>query len=200
MPAPALLLSQPRRQVVPATARPIRPCHFCGEMGHLRLHCRAKAAVAGQKWYPFKGDCVAGVDVKHGVIKCGVAKRVICIGLKDRACKHIERKESVNCFDDRGSATESDVSTVQSATVSSSSGRARAFAELAHSKYLGAETEGEDNDVECVHDVSGGKSSPPLAELRAYEVCAEEFSSAFSVKSRLKAKLAFWKEVLHSPL
>ena len=47
--------------------------------------------------------------------KCGYAKCVYCIAVKDRGntCKHIERKGSVNCFDDRGSATESDDSTVQ---------------------------------------------------------------------------------------
>ena len=165
MPAPAVPLSQPRRQVVSATSRPIGPCHFCGEMGHLRLHCPAKAAVASRKWYPFHADCVAGFDVKHGVCKCRVAKGVNCIGVKDKhsTCERIESKGSVNCFDDRGNAVESDVSKVQSATVSSSSGRATAGVELAPSKHPGAESEGEDIGVECVDDVSGGGSSPPLA-------------------------------------
>ena len=95
MPVPAVPLGQPRKQVVPETARPVGPCHFCGEMGHMRLHCPGKAAVAGQKWHPFQVNCVAGTDVKHGVCKCGVAKCGHLIGVKDKGstCKHIKRKE-----------------------------------------------------------------------------------------------------------
>ena len=61
---------------------------------------------------------------------------------KGSTCEHMERKESVNCFDDRGSAMESDGSKVQSATVSSSNGRAicGAGVELGPSKHLVVES------------------------------------------------------------
>ena len=62
-PVPAMPVSQPGRHVAPVAARPVGPCHFCGEMGHLRLHCPVRAAAIGRKWYPFHEDCVVGVDV-----------------------------------------------------------------------------------------------------------------------------------------
>ena len=65
----------------------------------------------------------------------------------------------------RDSAMKSDVSTIQSATVSSRNGRASAVVELAPSKHLGAEIEGDDNGEECVDDVFGEGSSPPMAEV-----------------------------------
>ena len=37
MPTAAPPFSQARCQAVPAATRPIGPCNFCGEMGHLRL-------------------------------------------------------------------------------------------------------------------------------------------------------------------
>ena len=37
-----------------------------------------------QKWYLFQVNCIAGVDAKHRVCKCRVAKHVNCIGVKDK--------------------------------------------------------------------------------------------------------------------
>ena len=95
MPVPAVPVSQPRRHVAPVAARPVGPCHFCGEMGHLRLHCPARAAATGRKWYPFREGCVVGVDVKHREYKCGVAECVNCVDVKvnSSTCKHIESKK-----------------------------------------------------------------------------------------------------------
>ena len=38
-----------------------------------------------------------------------------------------------------------------------------------------------------------------MPEIRAYELGAEELFNTFSVKGRLKAKHAFWKDVLNAP-
>ena len=93
MPVPSVPVNQPRRHVVSTAARPVGPCHFCGEMGHLRLHCPARTVATGRKWYPFQADCVVGVDVKHRECKCGVAECVNCIvKVNSSTCKHIESK------------------------------------------------------------------------------------------------------------
>ena len=100
--------------MVPAVARPIGPCHFCGEFGHLHLHCLVRAAATGRKWYPFQSDCVVGVDVEHGVCKCRVDECVNCTDMKvnGSTCRHIESKEGVECSDVDNSAMEAGVSGV----------------------------------------------------------------------------------------
>ena len=67
----------------------------------------------------------------------------------------------------RGSATQSDVSTVQSVTVSSRNEELElVLSWLPASTYIaGAKIEGEDNGVDCVDDEYGGGSSPPLTEV-----------------------------------
>ena len=63
----------PKRQLVPVGGRPVGPCHFCGEMGHLRLHCPARMAAEGRKWYPFQCETVS-VELED---------KVRCIGVND---------------------------------------------------------------------------------------------------------------------
>ena len=60
---------QTRRQVVPSGSRPVGPCHFCGEMGHLRLSCPTRSSMEGKKWYPFPiEECADVVDCNREVI------------------------------------------------------------------------------------------------------------------------------------
>ena len=72
--------------------------------------------------------------------------------------------------------------------------------ELDPSKHVCAEREGEGTGVNSVDIASGVGTSPPMPEVRAYEVGTEELSNTFSVKGRMKAKLAFWRNVLNASL
>ena len=65
MPGAMAPFAQPKRQVVPTETRPIRPHHFCGGMGHLRLYYLARAAAGNKKWYPSQVECVTSVDVQY---------------------------------------------------------------------------------------------------------------------------------------
>ena len=38
----------PKRQLGPPFTRPVGPCHFCGEMGHLRLYCPVRVVAEGK--------------------------------------------------------------------------------------------------------------------------------------------------------
>ena len=49
------------------------PCHFDGEMGHLQLHCQARMAAEGRRWYPFQCEA-ASIDAEN---------KVRCIGVND---------------------------------------------------------------------------------------------------------------------
>ena len=101
--------------MVPSAATPIGPCHFCGKLGHLRLHCPVRAAATVRKWCPFQSDCVVGVDVEHGVCKCRVDECVNCTDMKvnGSTCMHIESKEGVEGSDVDDSAMEAGVSGVR---------------------------------------------------------------------------------------
>ena len=70
MPAATAPFTQPKRQVTPAATRPIGPCHFCSEMGQLRLYCPGRATALNKKWYPSQVECVAGVNVQYSKIMC----------------------------------------------------------------------------------------------------------------------------------
>ena len=77
MPVPAVPLSQPRRKVVTATARPVGSFHFCGKWATCTPSLPGQGSSGWLKMvYPFQVDCVVGVDVKHGVRKCGVVETV----------------------------------------------------------------------------------------------------------------------------
>ena len=66
MPAAMAPFARPKRQVVPTETRPtcIGPCHFCGEMGHLRLYYPARVAAGNRNWYPSQVECATSVDVQ----------------------------------------------------------------------------------------------------------------------------------------
>ena len=70
MPLASPPVVQPRRQGVPLATRPVRPCHFCGEMGHLRLYCPARAAAVNRKWYPFHVEGDTSCDVRYRERRC----------------------------------------------------------------------------------------------------------------------------------
>ena len=82
---------QPRCQAVPPPARPVGPCHFCGEMGHLHLYCPARAIAVNRKWYPFQNDSVLGVDVGYNESIYKLAKCVNGVNARasDGCCKGI---------------------------------------------------------------------------------------------------------------
>ena len=78
---PAVPVSQPRRQGVPLANRPVGPCHFCGEMGHLRLYCPPRAAATNSNWYPFQVEHDTGVDLLYKENVCeGANGRMLLMG------------------------------------------------------------------------------------------------------------------------
>ena len=101
MPVTAAPYNQPRWQTLPPPTRPIGPCHFCGEMGHLSLSCPVRAMAVSRKWYPFQRKCVLGVDVEHRKSIYSAAKCVRGVGVRtsDVCCEGIESRESVDYVD-----------------------------------------------------------------------------------------------------
>ena len=94
MPVVTAPFTQPRRQVVPSATRPIGPCHFCGEMGHINLYCLARAAAGNRKWYPLHVDCVTGVDVQYIEL---MYEGVECVKGADRStCEKFDVVESAD--------------------------------------------------------------------------------------------------------
>ena len=66
------------------------------------------------------------------------------------------------------------------------------------STRVSAEVQGEVTSGSCVDDDIDQGSSPLGMESHVYEIGADELSEPISVKGRLRAKFAFWKDVLHA--
>ena len=119
--------NQPRRPTLPPPTRPIGPCHFYGEMGHLRLSCPTRAVTVSQKWYPFQKECVLGVDLGHreSIYNAGICVNCVNVRYSDVCCEGIESSESVDYVDAESSETAASVTTVQSGTCSSTASKVR---------------------------------------------------------------------------
>ena len=99
MPVVSAPLGQSRRPSVTPAARPIGPCHFCGEFGHLRLYCPARAAAAQKQWYPFQVECVTGVDVEDKESMCESAECAVGVNKETAESNSVSNtvRESVDC-------------------------------------------------------------------------------------------------------
>ena len=74
----------------------IGPCHFRGEMGHLRLYCPAMAAAENRKWYPSQVERVKCADVQYSEVKCVCAEGVT--RANKSICEKFDIKESAHAW------------------------------------------------------------------------------------------------------
>lgn len=118
-PAAMPLYGQPRHHAPPPPARPVRPCHFCGKMGHLLLYCPARAAAASRKWYPFQKECVLGVDVEDRESSYRAVECVNSVNVRsaDACCEGKRIAEGVDCIDTESSETTARVTSAQAVAV-----------------------------------------------------------------------------------
>ena len=199
MPAAAASFAQTKRQVAPAATRPIGPCHFCGEMGHLRLYCPARATAVSKKWYPSQVECVTGVNVQCSKIMCVGAEGV------NKASKSTGDMREVTGVSDAGSAQSSSVIVVHIDDGAVVDGDVTVRAECAGVEcgdhVVGYVSSAHGNEADAVMsadvDLSGGLNVLG-EESRYYEVDASDLLSPVSVKGRLRTKIDYWREVLQA--
>ena len=161
-----------RRQPVPPGGRPVGPCHFCGEMGHLRLYCPTRASVEGKKWYPFPSKKCSD-EVVHG---------------SEASCK------SVNCGTEANKALSRDGVKASN----SINDAVDCFVQFDQSKGK-LSTQSCVSQVSIGEDATQQMLCTPQKGAQFWELGAEDLAGAVPVKGRLRKCLEFWRDVLHAP-